>query len=624
MSEEIPSSLGRYIVTGKVGSGGMGLVLSGLDPQLGREVAIKVLWASLRGVERMHERFRREALALARLTHPNIVRVFDVGEQDEMLYYVMELLQGTPLAERTTSLQGASQEEVAKLFSIKDFLDVFTPLSDALVSIHSSGVLHRDIKPANIIDGVRERGPVLTDFGLARIEKAEALTGPGTLLGTGFYMAPEQIRGKTADPPCDVYALGSCMFEYVTARVPFSEIPYPNLLIERRRAQLPPLGKIAPWVPEPLAKIIDRAVKLDRSVRHPDAGELRRELSELAAALAKATERSASPRPKRREKIRITKTVVPVSRQYGAVFAFAGLLLLGAIGLGLRRSHPPQVAPAAALAPAKPSLAAWKPIPEVPITLAHRQPGRNRLSLAEAGGVLLAAWQTDDGGLHARRSADGGHSWSTPPLDGTMPVHPDTQIGLIALTDRFYLVFSPLRDRKPATGAGLPVRICWSAPEAATWSAPETLGVAANGSELNLAAGALACNKNVILAVWESPDKSSLGLAWGDLAAGEWTRSMLFSPRGDRVRHVAAALTAREGFLVWHAEEGSNLAGELLSARTADEGRTWSTPALVVLPSGAIDRNFPALAADGTSIVMQWSELAFPGFQRPMAAVSND
>jgi serine/threonine protein kinase len=196
----VPTHLGRYEIQGLLGSGGFGKVFLGLDPQLGRKVAIKVpknFASSIR-----HESFLREARRVAQLRHPSIVSVFDIGEFEGRCYIVSDYIPGLNLAEAI--------REAA--YGWRQAVELINCLADALAHAHSMGIVHRDIKPSNIMMTDAGR-PVLLDFGLA-ISDAEGRELPGTIAGTPDYMSPEQIIGKAhrIDGRTDIYSLGVLMY----------------------------------------------------------------------------------------------------------------------------------------------------------------------------------------------------------------------------------------------------------------------------------------------------------------------------------------------------------------------------------------------------------------------------
>ena len=210
-----PSRLGRYRITGELGAGGMGTVYRGIDPLIDRTVAVKTIRQNSLGspaeAARLTERLQREARAAGSLTHPNIVTVFDAGEEQGFTYIVMEFIAGSTL--------DAVLESVAAPLSPRRALDILAQAAAALDFAHSRGIVHRDVKPSNIM--VQQDGQVkLTDFGIARRTTSASLTLPGAA-GSPYYMSPEQLRGREAGPKSDQYSLGVVAWILLTESKPF-------------------------------------------------------------------------------------------------------------------------------------------------------------------------------------------------------------------------------------------------------------------------------------------------------------------------------------------------------------------------------------------------------------------
>ena len=211
-------SLGRYQIQGVLGKGAMGLVYDGLDPKLNRRVAIKtILTRALDEATARHYsmRFKREVRAVARLNHPNIVQVYDFGNEGDLAYIVMEYIKGKELKDHF---------EKKERFDLKTIFRLMTELLDALECAHEAGVIHRDIKPANLMIDAGGHAK-LTDFGVARFtepdgEQLEA-TRAGTIVGTPSYMSPEQIQGQTLDRRTDIFSAGVVFYQLLTGQKPF-------------------------------------------------------------------------------------------------------------------------------------------------------------------------------------------------------------------------------------------------------------------------------------------------------------------------------------------------------------------------------------------------------------------
>lgn len=211
-----PATFGKYVVTEQLGSGGMAEVYAGIHPDLGRKVAIKVILPQFATERNFEERFRREARLVASLRHAHIVRLYDFDVVDGRYFMVMEYLEGGTLKEQLRDHQ--QRQSRMALPAIADLLDA---MASALDYAHERGAIHRDIKPANILF-TAEHEPVLTDFGIAKLlEDAAHLTATGGVVGSPFYIPPEQASGAVVDARSDQYALGVVLYEMAAGRVPF-------------------------------------------------------------------------------------------------------------------------------------------------------------------------------------------------------------------------------------------------------------------------------------------------------------------------------------------------------------------------------------------------------------------
>src|SRR5258708_28398706 len=217
-------SLGRYEILGKLGEGAMGVVYRAGDKSLGRVVALKMLSADLGADDELHQRFRREAQAIGRLNHPNIVAVYDLGESEGHLYMAMELLEAD---DRRALIE--RQVEIP----LADRVRVMGQICEGLGYAHGKGVVHRDVKPANIF--VTSGGQVkILDFGLARVATSDTITRAGVILGTPDYMSPEQATGRALDLRTDIFSAGAVFYQFLTPPKPLKgenrpSVPYPNL-----------------------------------------------------------------------------------------------------------------------------------------------------------------------------------------------------------------------------------------------------------------------------------------------------------------------------------------------------------------------------------------------------------
>ena len=274
--------LGRYRLVGKLGAGGMGEVWAAVDTSLQREVAVKVLSQPLRVDDEARERFRREALVLARLVHPNVVTVFDVGSfsgsgEEKFPYLVMELVRGHSFAEELRHGAVPPGRAVA----------VVEQVARALAAAHRAGVVHRDLKPSNVLIGAEEHVCVV-DFGLARLlqeggawTSLESLTTSGVVLGSCAYMAPEQASGGRAVPASDVFACGVMLYEALAGVKPFDGSNPVAVLRQVVEGRYTSLAELMPDVPPALAAVVDRCLARESERRYRDGGALHEELLRL-------------------------------------------------------------------------------------------------------------------------------------------------------------------------------------------------------------------------------------------------------------------------------------------------------------------------------------------------------
>ncbi|HET9424584.1 MAG TPA: serine/threonine-protein kinase [Gemmatimonadaceae bacterium] len=255
---------GQYEIEREIGRGGMGVVYLARDLRLDRMVAIKTLPHALAGDETIRERFLREARTAARLNHPNIVPIHRADEMSGQVFFVMGFIDGDSLAGK---LAGGPM-------SPRDSVPVLRDVAAALGYAHRHGVIHRDIKTENILlDSVTGRAMV-TDFGIARVAAAAPLTATGQVLGTVYYLSPEQVADENVDARSDIYALGVVGFAMLSGRFPFDGALASAVLISHVIKPAPPLASVAPHVPTSLAAIIDRCLTKDPDGRFQSCAEL--------------------------------------------------------------------------------------------------------------------------------------------------------------------------------------------------------------------------------------------------------------------------------------------------------------------------------------------------------------
>ena len=278
----------HYRILSSLGSGGMGVVYLAEDSRLGRQVAMKFLPASFSQETKALERFRVEARAASSLSHPAICAIYDIGQDGDTPFIVMEALKGETLRER-----------IAKgPLKVADVLDIGIQLADALEAAHEQGIIHRDIKPANIFLSDRNRVKVL-DFGLAKLTASPSplsssadtapidrtqdnqITQPGTALGTVSYMSPEQARGELTDSRTDLFSLGAVLYEMVTGLQAFggstTAVVYDSILNRSPR----PIVHLNPLVPTRLEGVIATALEKERDLRYQHASDLQAELRRI-------------------------------------------------------------------------------------------------------------------------------------------------------------------------------------------------------------------------------------------------------------------------------------------------------------------------------------------------------
>lgn len=271
---ESPLTFSRYEVREKVGEGATAVVYRAWDRELHRLVALKVLKELQTFVEVARQRFRRESQAAAGLSHPNVVPVYDVGEENGRLFIVMEFVEGRPLSD---VLRGD--------LSVEQRVAILERVARGVAAAHARGIVHRDLKPGNIL--VTAAGePKVADFGLAHLQdEAARLTRTGSALGTPLYMSPEQVRGRAQDisPRTDVYALGAMLYEAVVGRPPHEAETLLELYQNILEKDPLPLRKFRPEAPEDLDTVARKALSKDPAGRYPSAAEFAEDLRRHAA-----------------------------------------------------------------------------------------------------------------------------------------------------------------------------------------------------------------------------------------------------------------------------------------------------------------------------------------------------
>ncbi|HUA93388.1 MAG TPA: protein kinase [Terracidiphilus sp.] len=272
-----PERIGKYEVIGVLGQGGMGVVYRARDPRIGRDVAIKTLTEGFSGEPDMLKRFYQEAGHTGNLRHPNIVTVYDFGDEEGLPYIVMEFLDGEPLDKL---IRDKNQLHISAK------LDIIEQVCAALAYAHLQGMIHRDVKPANVI--VQRDGLVkLLDFGIARTGQQQTdrgMTRTGTLVGTPAYMAPERLRGEPFDGRSDIFSTGVMLFQVLTGVLPF-DAEYPAILHQILQQDPPPLSNYLSSYPPLLDQIVTRALAKDPFERYAHASDMAADLNVVGAQL---------------------------------------------------------------------------------------------------------------------------------------------------------------------------------------------------------------------------------------------------------------------------------------------------------------------------------------------------
>jgi serine/threonine-protein kinase len=269
--------LGPYEIGKPLGKGGMGSVYAAVDTQTGQRVAVKALTPHLAMADGFRERFEAEIESLKTLRHEGIVRLYGYGEQDGVLFYSMEIVDGISLEDEL---------KAGRRFNWREVTSIAIQLSLALKHAHDHGIVHRDIKPANILLAGEDHVK-LADFGIARLFGTTQLTTAGGVLGTADYMSPEQAEGRPVTAKCDQYSLGGVMYALLAGRPPFLAKNLPQMLQLQRFANPEPVRRYAPDTPEQLEQVILQLLSKEPAARFPNTQVLARHLQALVMALTR-------------------------------------------------------------------------------------------------------------------------------------------------------------------------------------------------------------------------------------------------------------------------------------------------------------------------------------------------
>lgn len=258
----------RYQIIKSIGEGGMANVYLAYDTILDRNVAVKVLRGDLATDEKFVRRFQREALSASSLSHPNIVEVYDVGEDNNQYYIVMEYIEGKHLKELLKKRNKLTVSEV---------VDIMLQISDGLSMAHDSYIIHRDIKPQNIM--IQENGMVkITDFGIAMAMNAAQLTQTNSVMGSVHYLPPEQANGNGSTLQSDIYSMGILMYELLTGKLPYKGDNAVEIALKHLKESLPPIKEELPDLPQSIANIVKKATAKNPKNRYEDAREFHEDL----------------------------------------------------------------------------------------------------------------------------------------------------------------------------------------------------------------------------------------------------------------------------------------------------------------------------------------------------------
>ena len=258
----------RYEIVKTIGEGGMANVYLADDTILDRKVAIKVLRGDLSQDDKFIRRFQREALSVSNLSHPNIVEVYDVGEEDGNHYIVMEYIEGKTLKQLLKKRESLTLTEV---------IDIMTQLTDGIAHAHESYIIHRDIKPQNIM--IEDDGRVkITDCGIAMALNATMVTQTNSVMGSVHYLPPEQASGKSATVKSDIYSLGILMYELITGNVPFKGDNAVEIALKHMKDKIPSIRKQDPSIPQSVENIIIKSTAKNPRNRYDSAKEMHEDL----------------------------------------------------------------------------------------------------------------------------------------------------------------------------------------------------------------------------------------------------------------------------------------------------------------------------------------------------------
>ncbi len=311
---------GRYRLVAKLGSGGMSTVFLARDQTLDRDVAIKVMHREMSEQADQLERFRQEARAVAKLSHPNVVAVIDAGEDGGHPYIVFEYVEGETLKQRIARV-GALDAQEALAYAIE--------VARGLTVAHARNIVHRDVKPQNVLIDAEGRAK-LTDFGISRQIEQDGMTATGRVLGTTDYVAPEQAMGHGVDQRSDVYSLGVVLYEMLVGQVPFQADSQVGVAMKHVNEELPDVQQRRPEISAAAALVVEKATAKDPAKRYQDVGEM---IDDLSTALEVEAARAGSSTG---EATSILDALPPPKRKLStrARWSWAAIALIVLVGAG--------------------------------------------------------------------------------------------------------------------------------------------------------------------------------------------------------------------------------------------------------------------------------------------------
>jgi eukaryotic-like serine/threonine-protein kinase len=286
---------GRYEIIEELGTGGMGRVYRAFDKKIDEEVALKLIKPEIAAEKRAVERFRNELKVARRISHPNVCRMHDLGEEGKTLYITMEYVKGEDLKSLLHRM---------KALTIGAAISISRQVAEGLSEAHKLGIVHRDLKPGNIMIDKEGQAKIM-DFGIARSLAGGGTTAEGAIIGTPEYMSPEQVEGKEADQRSDIYALGIILFEMVTGRLPF-EGETPFSIANKQKSEPPPdPRKLNPQIPAELDRVILRSLEKAKEKRYQTTWEFLADLAAVEEALPTGERISSQPKPKTSREITV-------------------------------------------------------------------------------------------------------------------------------------------------------------------------------------------------------------------------------------------------------------------------------------------------------------------------------